>query len=139
MASIAYLEGYHYIPRIDKEVLEAHSKGIICLSGCASSEFSDYILLDQLDSPGVTLRDRTFALAAIARIQISYTKLANSMESDNAGTSVRKYASAFAYNAISGRTRISRSAPAPSADDPDYDDIFGGDDGDDYSDRSPAA
>ena len=49
MASIAYLEGYHYIPRIDKEVLEAHSKGIICLSGCASSEFSDYILLDQLD------------------------------------------------------------------------------------------
>jgi DNA polymerase-3 subunit alpha len=49
MASIAYLEGYYYIPRIDKEVLEAHSKGIICLSGCASSEFSDYILLDQLD------------------------------------------------------------------------------------------
>lgn len=49
MASIAYLEGYYYIPRIDKDVLEAHSKGIICLSGCASSEFSDYILLDQMD------------------------------------------------------------------------------------------
>src|SRR5256885_9635535 len=49
MASIAYLEGYHYIPRIDKELLEAHSDGIICLSGCASSEFSDYIPLDQLD------------------------------------------------------------------------------------------
>jgi DNA polymerase III subunit alpha len=49
MASIAYLEGYHYIPRIDKEVLEAHSKGIICLSGCASSEFSDFILTEQLD------------------------------------------------------------------------------------------
>ncbi len=49
MASIAYLEGYHYIPRIDKDLLEAHSDGIICLSGCASSEFSDYILLDQLD------------------------------------------------------------------------------------------
>jgi DNA polymerase-3 subunit alpha len=49
LASIAYLEGYHYIPRIDKEVLEAHCKGLICLSGCASSEFSDYILLDQMD------------------------------------------------------------------------------------------
>ncbi len=49
MASIAYLEGYHYIPRIDKEVLEAHAAGIICLSGCASSEFSDYILIDQLE------------------------------------------------------------------------------------------
>ena len=49
LASIAYLEGYHYIPRIDKEVLEQHCAGLICLSGCASSEFSDYILLDQLD------------------------------------------------------------------------------------------
>jgi DNA polymerase-3 subunit alpha len=49
LASIAYLEGYHYVPRIDKEVLEKHSKGLICLSGCASSEFSDYILLDQMD------------------------------------------------------------------------------------------
>src|SRR5260370_606592 len=46
---IAFEVGDHSIPRIDKEVLEAHSKGIICLSGCASSEFSDYILLDQLD------------------------------------------------------------------------------------------
>ena len=32
MASIAYLEGYHYNPRIDREVLAAHSEGLI-LSG----------------------------------------------------------------------------------------------------------
>ena len=31
LASIAYLEGYHYVPRIDKELLAAHSEGIICL------------------------------------------------------------------------------------------------------------
>src|SRR5262245_34809444 len=49
LASIAYLEGYHYIPRIDKEVMEQYHEGIIVLSGCASSEFSDYILLDQMD------------------------------------------------------------------------------------------
>ncbi|MSQ93516.1 MAG: DNA polymerase III subunit alpha [Gemmataceae bacterium] len=49
LASIAYLEGYHYIPRIDKEVLEQYGKGLICLSGCASSEFSDFILLDQME------------------------------------------------------------------------------------------
>jgi DNA polymerase-3 subunit alpha len=49
MASAAFLEGYHYKPRIDKELLEAHSEGIICLSGCASAEFSDYILKDRLD------------------------------------------------------------------------------------------
>jgi len=44
MASIAFLEGFYYIPRIDKELLAAHSEGIIVLSGCASSEFSDHIL-----------------------------------------------------------------------------------------------
>ncbi len=49
MASAAYLEGYYYVPRIDKELLAAHHEGIICLSGCASSEFSDLILRDRLD------------------------------------------------------------------------------------------
>ncbi len=44
LSTIAYLEGFYYIPRIDKEVLEAHSEGLIVLSGCASSEFSDHIL-----------------------------------------------------------------------------------------------
>ncbi len=48
MASVAYLEGYYYIPRIDKELLAAHHDGIICLSGCASSEFSDLILKEQM-------------------------------------------------------------------------------------------
>ena len=47
MASVAFLEGYHYVPRIDKELLEAHKEGIIVLSGCASSEFSEFILKDQ--------------------------------------------------------------------------------------------
>ena len=49
MASVAYLEGYHYVPRIDRELLEAHKEGIICLSGCASGEFSEYILKDQVE------------------------------------------------------------------------------------------
>jgi DNA polymerase-3 subunit alpha len=49
MASIAFTEGYYYVPRIDKELLEAHADGLVCLSGCASSEFSELILKDQLD------------------------------------------------------------------------------------------
>jgi DNA polymerase-3 subunit alpha len=49
MASIAYLEGYYYVPRIDKELLAAHKEGLICLSGCVSSEFSEAILRDQMD------------------------------------------------------------------------------------------
>jgi DNA polymerase III subunit alpha len=48
MASLAYLEGYYYVPRIDKELLADHHEGIICLSGCASSEFSEMILKDQM-------------------------------------------------------------------------------------------
>ncbi len=49
MASIAFLEGFYYRPRIDKELLEAHRDGLICLSGCASSEFSTLILKNQMD------------------------------------------------------------------------------------------
>ena len=37
LASSASLEGFYFKPRIDKELLEAHSEGVICLSGCASS------------------------------------------------------------------------------------------------------
>ena len=44
MASAASLEGFYFKPRIDKELLEAHHEGIICLSGCVSSEFSRAIL-----------------------------------------------------------------------------------------------
>ncbi|MFO0807939.1 MAG: DNA polymerase III subunit alpha [Gemmataceae bacterium] len=47
MASSAFLDGYHYVPRIDKELLASHKDGIVCLSGCASSEFSEFILKDQ--------------------------------------------------------------------------------------------
>ena len=49
MASIAFLEGYHYVPRIDKQLLAAHHEGIVCLSGCALGEFSEFILKDQRD------------------------------------------------------------------------------------------
>jgi DNA polymerase-3 subunit alpha len=49
MSSLAFLEGYHYKPRIDKELLQTHREGIICLSGCASAEFSEYILKDQAE------------------------------------------------------------------------------------------
>ena len=44
LASAASLEGFYFKPRIDKQILEAYSEGIICLSGCVSSEFSRAIL-----------------------------------------------------------------------------------------------
>ena len=44
MASAAYLEGFYFKPRIDKELLEAHNEGIVCLSGCVSGELSRNLL-----------------------------------------------------------------------------------------------
>ncbi len=44
MASAAYLEGFYFKPRIDKQLLEAHHEGIVCLSGCVSSEFNRALL-----------------------------------------------------------------------------------------------
>lgn len=38
LTSHAHLEGFYYKPRIDKELLREHSKGVICLSGCIGAE-----------------------------------------------------------------------------------------------------
>jgi DNA polymerase-3 subunit alpha len=44
MATVAYLEGFYYKPRIDKELLAGHSEGLIVLSGCLKSEIAHHIL-----------------------------------------------------------------------------------------------
>ncbi|MEM9586789.1 MAG: DNA polymerase III subunit alpha, partial [Planctomycetota bacterium] len=44
LASAASLEGFYFKPRIDKEILEKYNEGIICLSGCVSSEFSQAVM-----------------------------------------------------------------------------------------------
>ena len=49
LASIAFLEGFYYKPRIDKELLAAHNDGLICLSGCAAGELSQHILSGRMD------------------------------------------------------------------------------------------
>lgn len=38
LSSAGYLEGFYYYPRIDKKLLAAHSKGLICLSACLSGQ-----------------------------------------------------------------------------------------------------
>ena len=48
LTTAAHLEGYYYKPRIDKEILTAHSKGLIALSGCLASEIPDLISKDQI-------------------------------------------------------------------------------------------
>ena len=40
LATQAYLEGFYFKPRIDRELLAEYGEGLICLSGCLSGEFS---------------------------------------------------------------------------------------------------
>ena len=44
LVSAAHLEGFYYKPRIDKELLARHAKGLIGLSGCLKGEMSSAIL-----------------------------------------------------------------------------------------------
>jgi DNA polymerase-3 subunit alpha len=43
LVSRAYLEGFYYKPRVDKELLAAHADGLLVLSGCLNSEVSRHI------------------------------------------------------------------------------------------------
>lgn len=44
LVSIAHLEGFYYKPRIDKEVLEKYSEGLVCMSGCIQGEIPQTII-----------------------------------------------------------------------------------------------
>jgi DNA polymerase-3 subunit alpha len=44
LSSIAYLEGFYYKPRIDKEVLAQFNAGIICTTGCIAGEIPQLLL-----------------------------------------------------------------------------------------------
>ncbi|HVK13129.1 MAG TPA: DNA polymerase III subunit alpha [Gemmataceae bacterium] len=48
LSSIAYLEGFYRNPRIDRQILEEHKEGLICLSGCLAGEFNQYIMKDKV-------------------------------------------------------------------------------------------
>jgi DNA polymerase-3 subunit alpha len=43
LSSKAYLEGFYYKPRMDKELLQEHHEGLIALSGCLSGEVPQLI------------------------------------------------------------------------------------------------
>ena len=49
LSSFAFLEGMYYKPRIDYELLEKYSEGIICLSACLAGHIPQYILQRQYD------------------------------------------------------------------------------------------
>ncbi len=49
LVTAAHLDGFHYAPRIDKELLSAHSAGLIGLSGCLAGEISSAIQANNIE------------------------------------------------------------------------------------------
>lgn len=49
LVSASNRDGYYYNPRMDFELLEKYSDGLICLSGCLGGEVQQAILNDDLD------------------------------------------------------------------------------------------
>ena len=49
LSSIAFLDGFYYRPRIDKQVLSRHAKGLVCLSTCLGGEIPSLIIAGRND------------------------------------------------------------------------------------------
>ena len=49
LVSLASIEGFYYKPRIDKELLNQYSEGLICLSACLGGEVPEHIMDNNYD------------------------------------------------------------------------------------------
>ncbi len=49
LVSIAHLEGFYYKPRINHELIEKHSEGLICLSACLGGEINSLVLRGKVE------------------------------------------------------------------------------------------
>src|SRR5277367_3830773 len=49
LVSTGYLEGFYYKPRIDKDLLSRHSKGLIALSACLRGDVNETLLADRYE------------------------------------------------------------------------------------------
>ena len=48
LVSLSFVEGFYYKPRIDLEILEQYSEGLICLSACLAGSLSQAIIQDNM-------------------------------------------------------------------------------------------
>ena len=49
LVSLSFTEGFYYKPRIDLEILEKYSEGLICLSACLAGSINQAILRDDIE------------------------------------------------------------------------------------------
>ncbi|HSB12910.1 MAG TPA: DNA polymerase III subunit alpha, partial [Bryobacteraceae bacterium] len=49
LVSTGFLEGFYYKPRVDKDLLGSHSKGLIALSACLRGDINEKLMADQYE------------------------------------------------------------------------------------------
>ena len=49
LVSLAHLEGFYHRPRMDRQLLAEHAEGLLCLSGCLSSELGVLLVAGRSD------------------------------------------------------------------------------------------
>src|SRR5204862_68545 len=64
LVTAAHHEGFHYAPRIDKELLAAHSEGLIGLSGCLAGEINSAIQANNIEKAKQSAADYRDILGA---------------------------------------------------------------------------
>jgi DNA polymerase III subunit alpha len=77
LSSRAFLEGYYYKPRMDKELLAEHASGLIATSGCLGGEVPQLLAPDgwkEEGNQGAAVRDFDAALEAAASYQDIFGK-----------------------------------------------------------------
>ena len=57
LVSAAFTEGFYIKPRIDWELLQAHSEGLVCLSGCLAGAIPQLILNDRYNEARALARE----------------------------------------------------------------------------------
>jgi DNA polymerase-3 subunit alpha len=50
LTATAYLDGFYYSPRMDKEILSKHAEGLICSTACLKGEVAQHLLDGNYDS-----------------------------------------------------------------------------------------
>ena len=63
LSSRAYLEGYYYKPRMDRELLETYAEGIIATTGCLGGHVPQLLAPDASNEEGNTGGERDFEAA----------------------------------------------------------------------------
>ena len=114
LISTAHLDGMYYKPRIDKELLAAHSRGLIGMSGCLKGEIHMAIHQDD-DYEGAAASPASIATSSARRISSSRCTITASRRNGKSTPSCRGSAKEFGLGLVAAndvhfldRERITR-------------------------------